>query len=33
MDADVVAWFGSFGSGYRTRINRMLRAYMKAEGG
>jgi uncharacterized protein (DUF4415 family) len=33
MDAEVVAWFKSFGTGYQTRINRVLRAYMKAKGG
>ena len=33
MDAEVVAWFKGFGTGYQTRINRVLRAYMKAKGG
>jgi len=33
MDAEVVVWFKSFGTGYQTRINRVLRAYMKAKGG
>ena len=31
MDAEVVAWFKSFGDGYQTRINRVLRAYMDAQ--
>lgn len=33
MDAEVVAWFKGFGKGYQTRINRVLKAYMKAKGG
>lgn len=30
LDADVLIWFRSFGKGYQTRINAVLRAYMKA---
>jgi uncharacterized protein (DUF4415 family) len=33
MDAKVVAWFKGLGTGYQTRINRVLRAYIKAKGG
>jgi len=29
-DADVVEWFRSFGKGYQTRINAVLREYMLA---
>ena len=28
LDADIVAWFKKQGSGYQTRINMLLRAYM-----
>jgi uncharacterized protein (DUF4415 family) len=31
IDADVVVWFKEFGSGYRTRINRLLLAYMESK--
>ena len=30
IDADVIAWFKSTGKGYQTRINSILRSYMKA---
>ena len=30
IDSDVLAWFRSQGKGYQTRINDLLRAYMKA---
>jgi uncharacterized protein (DUF4415 family) len=30
LDADVLNWFRSQGKGYQTRINTLLRAYMKA---
>lgn len=30
LDADVLAWFREQGPGYQTRINSLLRAYMKA---
>lgn len=30
IDADVIAWFKSTGKGYQTRINSVLRSYMKA---
>ena len=30
IDADVIAWFKSRGKGYQTRINSVLRTYMKA---
>lgn len=30
LDPDVLAWFRSHGKGYQTRINAVLRAYMKA---
>ncbi|HEY8697242.1 MAG TPA: BrnA antitoxin family protein [Rhizomicrobium sp.] len=30
LDPDVLIWFRSFGKGYQTRINAVLRAYMKA---
>ena len=30
LDADVLAWFKAQGSGYQTRINALLREYMKA---
>ncbi len=30
LDSDVLAWFRSQGKGYQTRINDLLRAYMKA---
>jgi uncharacterized protein (DUF4415 family) len=30
LDPDVLEWFKSYGSGYQTRINAVLRMYMKA---
>ena len=30
LDRDVLAWFKRQGSGYQTRINALLRAYMEA---
>jgi uncharacterized protein (DUF4415 family) len=30
MDSDVLEWFKSFGPGYQTRINAVLRTYKKA---
>lgn len=30
LDADVLAWFRAQGAGYQTRINELLREYMKA---
>ncbi len=30
VDSDVVAWFRSQGAGYQSRMNALLRAYMKA---
>ena len=30
IDADVVAWFRALGSGYQSRMNALLRAYMEA---
>ena len=30
LDADVLAWFKSQGSGYQTRMNAVLRAYRDA---
>ncbi len=30
MDADVLEWFRKQGKGYQTRINAILRTYMKA---
>jgi uncharacterized protein (DUF4415 family) len=30
LDPDVLIWFRSHGKGYQTRINAVLRAYMKA---
>ena len=30
VDSDVVAWYRKQGSGYQTRINALLRAYMEA---
>ena len=32
LDADVLAWFKSKGKGYQTRINAVLRSYVKAHG-
>jgi len=29
LDKDVIDWFKSFGQGYQTRINAVLKAYMK----
>lgn len=31
MDADVLEWFKTQGKGYQTRMNALLRAYMKAQ--
>ena len=31
VDSDVLQWFKSHGSGYQTRMNAVLRAYMKAQ--
>jgi uncharacterized protein (DUF4415 family) len=31
IDPDVVAWLEKAGSGYQTRINAILRSYMKAQ--
>ena len=30
LDKDVLVWFRSFGKGYQTRINAVLRSYMQA---
>jgi uncharacterized protein (DUF4415 family) len=30
IDSDVIAWFKSQGSGYQSRMNALLRAYMEA---
>jgi uncharacterized protein (DUF4415 family) len=30
IDADVIAWFRALGSGYQSRMNALLRAYMEA---
>lgn len=30
LDADVLEWFKSQGTGYQTRINQLLRQYMQA---
>lgn len=30
IDSDVLAWFKAQGKGYQTRMNAVLRAYMKA---
>lgn len=30
IDSDVVEWFKSQGSGYQSRMNALLRAYMEA---
>jgi uncharacterized protein (DUF4415 family) len=30
LDADVLEWFRKMGEGYQTRINAILRTYMKA---
>ncbi|MBS1250013.1 MAG: hypothetical protein MAG431_01602 [Chloroflexi bacterium] len=30
VDPDVLAWFKSFGKGYQTRMNAVLRTYMDA---
>lgn len=32
LDAEVLDWFKAQGSGYQTRINAVLRAYMEAAG-
>lgn len=32
LDADVLDWFRTQGTGYQTRINAVLRAYMEASG-
>ena len=31
VDSDVLEWFKSHGSGYQTRMNAVLRAYMEAQ--
>ncbi len=31
LDPDVLAWFRAQGKGYQTRMNAVLRAYMKAQ--
>jgi uncharacterized protein (DUF4415 family) len=31
LDADVLSWFKEQGTGYQTRINKLLRAYMVAQ--
>ncbi len=31
VDRDVLEWFKSHGSGYQTRMNAVLRAYMEAQ--
>ena len=31
LDPDVLAWFKAQGKGYQTRMNAVLRAYMKAQ--
>ena len=33
MDADVLRWFMAQGKGYQTRINAVLRMYVKAQQG
>ena len=30
IDADVLSWFKQFGKGYQTRMNAVLRSYMKS---
>jgi uncharacterized protein (DUF4415 family) len=32
LDADVLEWFRSQGKGYQTRINAILRSYMRSQG-
>ena len=31
LDSDVLTWFKSQGSGYQTRINKLLRMYMESQ--
>ncbi|MCP5170224.1 MAG: BrnA antitoxin family protein [Hahellaceae bacterium] len=31
IDSDVLVWFKSQGTGYQTRINKLLRAYMESQ--
>lgn len=31
LDTDVLMWFKSQGSGYQTRINKLLRSYMESQ--
>lgn len=31
LDADVLTWFKSQGTGYQTRINKLLRSYMESQ--
>jgi uncharacterized protein (DUF4415 family) len=31
LDPDVLTWFRSFGKGYQTRINAVLRSYVEAQ--
>lgn len=33
LDADILAWFRRGGRGYQSRINAVLRAYMRAQAG
>lgn len=33
LDSDVLKWFKAQGKGYQTRMNAVLSAYMKAQGG
>jgi uncharacterized protein (DUF4415 family) len=33
LDPEVLAWFKAQGKGYQTRMNAVLRAYMKAHAG
>lgn len=33
IDTDVLDWFRRHGPGYQTQINRLLRAYVEAQGG
>ena len=32
LDADVLEWFRRQGKGYQTRINAILRSYMRSQG-
>lgn len=33
LDADILRWFRGRGRGYQTRINSVLKAYVRAQGG